>query len=411
MKNRFIILSFILLIIFPLNVVKATTLQDLYNELSNLEKSYNAAKSKANMTQAEINKVRASITKTENEIVAAQNEIVKATNEIKKSEEEILKKKDETNQMLRYLQITSTKGDSMLEYIFDASDYTDLIYRYSVVTQMSDANKKLMDELNRLISELETKKENLKVKQTELAQKKVELQNKSTMLQLQYEKENDSGLSIAEQIAAKRRNIKYYENLGCKRSSDITSCNGVAAVSGWVYPLSHFNQSSNYGWDENRYHYAVDLGVGEGSAVKAVGPGTVMYARASGYSASCTIDYSTWKRYSDYGVQRNYSNCTCGGNVIQILHTYNGRSYISLYMHLLSMNVSEGSKVSSGQVIGYSGGGPSEIKALHDHCTGGPHLHFTMSEGSGLVGKSSYEGNTFNPVRFFPAMKGIGSSL
>ena len=251
----------------------------------------------------------------------------------------------------------------------------------------------------------------MKVKKTELSNKRADLQKKSALLQVQYEKENDSGLSIAEQVSAKRRQIKYYENMGCKRSSDINTCDGVAAVSGWVYPLSHFYQSSNYGWDENRYHYAVDLGVGEGTAVKAVGPGTVQYARRSGVKDSCTIDYSVWNKYKSVGVQRYYSNCTCGGNVIQIKHTYNGQSYLSLYMHLRSMNVSEGARVSAGQVIGYSGGGPNEIIALHDHCTGGPHLHFAMSEGPYLIGYSSVKGNTFDPVRFFPAMRGIGSSM
>ena len=385
----------------PCSFVKATTLQDLYNDLANLESSYNAAKKKANMTQAEINKVRASITNIENEIAQAERDIVQAEKDIKASEEEIAKKKDETNRMLRYLQIANSKGTSMIEYIFEAEDYTDLIYRYSVVTQMSEANKKLMDELNKLIQELEAKKVNLKNKQVELAAKKKDLQAKSTMLQLQYQKENDSGLSIAEQIAAKRKNIKYYESIGCKRNSDITQCNGIPAVSGWTYPLNHFRQSSNYGWDENRYHYAVDLGTPEGSAVKAVGPGKVVFAGSVGYRASC---------YSSYTGQ-SYTNCHCGGYVVQILHSYQGQEYISLYMHLLTSNVGYGSRVSGGQTIGTSGGGTAEINKWHDHCTAGAHLHFTMSSGSDLVGSSGVKGNTFDPKRFFPAMWGIGAVL
>ena len=205
MKDKLLVV-FIILLFIPCNFVYATTLQDLYNELANLESSYNAAKNKANMTQAEINRVRASINTTEREIAQAESDIVQAEKDIKKSEDEIAKRKEETNQMLKYLQIANSKGSSMIEYIFEADDYTDLIYRYSVVTQMSEANKKLMDELKVLIQELEVKKVNLRKKQTELTAKKKDLQSKSTMLQLQYEKENDSGLSIAEQISAKRRN-------------------------------------------------------------------------------------------------------------------------------------------------------------------------------------------------------------
>ena len=157
MKNKVIIFVLLLLTFVPYSV-KATTLQDLYDDLSNLQSSYNAAKNRANMTQAEINKVRASINTIENEIVQAQNDIVQAEKDIKKSEDEIAKRKEETNLMLRYLQIANSKGSSMIEYIFEADNYTDLIYRYSVVTQLSEANKNLMDELKRLISELEVRK-------------------------------------------------------------------------------------------------------------------------------------------------------------------------------------------------------------------------------------------------------------
>ena len=140
------------------NGVKATTLRDLYNDLSALEKSYAAAQKKANMTQAEMNNVKASIASTEAEIRQAQQDIVQAESDIAKSEKDIAAKKEETNQMLLYLQLTSSKGNSMLDYVFEADDYTDFIYRYSVVTQMTDYNQGLVDELNNLIKSLNSKK-------------------------------------------------------------------------------------------------------------------------------------------------------------------------------------------------------------------------------------------------------------
>ena len=70
MKKKIIFIIFMIMMFVPFYNVEAKTLQDLYNELSSLESSYNAAKNKANMTQAEINKVRASITATEKEIFA-----------------------------------------------------------------------------------------------------------------------------------------------------------------------------------------------------------------------------------------------------------------------------------------------------------------------------------------------------
>ena len=80
-------------------------------------------------------------------------------------------------------------------------------------------------------------------------------------------------------------------------------------------------------------------------------------------------------------------------------------------MHLIDGYVKINQAVTGGQLIGTSGGGPKEIAKWGDRCTEGPHLHFAMSTGSSMIGSSSRKGSTFDPVRFFPAMKGIGSRL
>lgn len=369
--------------------VDALTLRQAYNELASLEKSYNAAQSRAQMSQAELKNIQASIASAEAEIKRAQQDIIAAENEIKKSEAEIEKKKEETNQMLLYLQIMNSHGDSMLEYVMDADNYTDFIYRYAVVTQMSDYNQGLMDELNKLIEQLNAKKVNLTQKQADLAKKKSDLQAKYLLVQVQYKNSQDEGISFADKIREQKKLINIYKARGCKMDQDVNSCNSVAAVDGWTYPLNSFWQSSSYA--ERRgsvYHYAVDLATPEQSPVKAVANGEVVSA----------------------SVGRN----GCGGMIVQIRHTYHGSYYLSLYMHLISTNVSVGTKVSGGQVIGSSGGGPIEVRKWGDHCTSGAHLHFAMATASSiydLIGYSSEHGSTFNPVRFFPAMKGQGASF
>lgn len=365
--------------------VKATTLQDLYNDMAALEKSYNAAKEKAAMTEAELNNVKAHIYSIESQIKTTQQEIAQAENDIVASEEEIEKKKEETNQMLLYLQLMNSSGDSMLEYVFEAENYTDFIYRYAVVTQMSEYNQGLMDELDILIQQLMAKKEELAVKQKDLATQKTDLQRQYAVIQVQYEDQQDEGLDIADQISEKKKLIKLYKDRGCSMNQDINTCGGAAAVAGWTYPLKSFYQTSNYGWDENRYHYAVDLGVPEGTNVYAVANGTVVSAKVGTNG--------------------------CGGMIVQIRHHYNGSNYISLYMHLITSYVKMGDVVTGGQVIGTSGGGPIEVAKWGDYCTGGAHLHFAMSAGANLIGYSSQQGSTFDPVRFFPSMKGIGSRL
>ena len=382
--------SLLVILIIPYRGVNATTLRDLYNDLSSLESSYNEAKEKANISAQELESVRASISTTEAEIEQAQEDIVKAEEDIVVSEQKIEDKKDETNQMLLTLQLSNTQGNSMLEYIFDASDYTDMIYRYSVVTQMSDYNLAIMDELNALIDELNTKKENLAREQEELAVKKEELQAQYLIVQTQYKDATDDSLDVATQISEMRQLINMYESMGCSMDQDVNTCNGIAAVDGWTYPLRSFYQSSNYGWDENRYHYAVDLAVSEGTNVYAVANGEVI---SSGVYWSSAV-----------------SGASCGGYVIQIKHNYNGSWYVSLYMHLLTGYVSVGDKVTGGQVIGTSGGGSQEVAKWNDICTAGAHLHFAMANGDTHIGSSSSKGSTIDPVRFFPAMQGIGST-
>jgi len=388
MKRLNIFLVIVISFFLSCSQVSATTLRDLYNDLSSLEKSYKEAQNKSNMTQAELSKVKASISSTEAEIKRAQQEIIQAEKDIQTSEAEIEKKKEETNQMLLYLQLMNSNGNSMLEYIFNAEDYTEFIYRYSVVTQMSDYNNTLMDELNALVSTLQTKKTELANKQQELGKKKTSLEAQYLIVQAQYKDEHDEGLSIADQISEKKKQINHYKSLGCTMDQDVNRCNKIAAVDGWTYPLKHFYQTSNYAevrWSNGKkvYHYAVDLGVAEGNNVYAVANGEVISSAAS----------------------------TCGGLVIQIKHNYNGSYYVSLYMHLIDGYVKIGDKVKGGQVIGTSGGGPREIAKWGDRCTGGPHLHFSMATGDRAIRYSSELGTTFNPVRFFPAMKGIGHSL
>lgn len=393
------VLIILLLIVVPVNKTYAKTLKDMDNELAALQKSYNEAKNKANLTQAELNKLKASISTTEAEIKTTMNDIAKAEQDIKDSEASIEEKKEQTNQLLLYLQL-SDDDSSYMEYLFEADDYTDFIYRYSIVTQLSDYNKKLMDELNALIAKLETDKKNLANKQTELEQKKSDLQSKYAIIQVQYKEEQDDGLDLQNQISEMKKLISSYEkSCGGNRNIDVSQC-GAPAVDGWYYPLNSFYQSSNYGWDENRYHYAVDLATSEGSEVKAVANGTVIASSLPNTLTSC---------YSKY-TGKYYTNCHCGGYVIQIKHTYDGSDYVSLYMHLLTGYVSVGDVVTAGQVIGLSGGGYSEVEKWHDHCTFGAHLHFTMSYGDGYIGPSGSPGSTFDPVRFFPAMRGIGSS-
>ena len=81
--------------------------------------------------------------------------------------------------------------------------------------------------------------------------------------------------------------------------------------------------------------------------------------------------------------------------MVFIYHTVNGVNYTSVYMHLLSINVSDKQVVDENTVIGRVGGGST---ASYDRCTSGAHLHFGLASGHVSVGFNAY---AFNPRNIF----------
>lgn len=106
------------------------------------------------------------------------------------------------------------------------------------------------------------------------------------------------------------------------------------------------------------WHEGIDIGVSEGTTVYAIANGMV----------------ATVVRYS------------CGGNMVVVHHNINGKTYTSVYAHLLSVAVTKGQTVDRNTIVGYSGGGSTQS---YDKCTLGAHLHLTVA--TGLYGIDYYD--------------------
>ena len=153
------LLFFIVMLLFVVpNFVEAKTLNDMYNELAKLQTEYNNNKNNKNLTQAQINQISTEINNINSTITKIRAEIKQAEADIKTSKEKIANKKVETDGLIQFLQI-SNGGNIYLEYLFDAENYTDFIYRYEVVKQLTNYNSDLIDEFEVLITYLQ-KKEN-----------------------------------------------------------------------------------------------------------------------------------------------------------------------------------------------------------------------------------------------------------
>ncbi len=385
MKKKVSILAIILLslYIFIPTKVSAKTLQDMYNELAKLQNQYDANKSKKELTQSQINELNNEINAISSSIEKTRKEIKQAEEDIVNCKEKIENKKVESDGLIKFLQV-SNGGNIYLEYLFDAENYTDFIYRYEVVKQLTNYNSELIDELESLILELQQKEKELAEKQVKLENDRKTLTEKVSTLTANLSNFMAEGVDIEEDIKDLRKQIKLYEDMGCSRNQDITTCNnsGLVNASGWKYPLARGCVTSEYtgwntrtDWSGGGGHHAIDL--------DCVNEGTNVYAAADGVIS----------RIAFFG--------SCGGNTVYISHVVNGKKYTSQYMHLLRVadGMYVGKVVTDNTIIGYVGGWSTSVShGGYDYCTTGTHLHFGIAEGHSAF---DFNSHSINPREIF----------
>ena len=400
-----------LILLTPFSNIYAQTLNEMYSELKKLESEQAKITNGKLLTETEIKKLKTEISEVEAKIEKTEENIKETELEIGNTEKEIETKKDETDQMLLYLQIKNARDNSMLEYIFQAKDYTDFIYRYYVVTQMSNYNNDLVKELNILVKKLNQEKEELAKKEKELASQKQEQSNKLSTLNANMKELTEEGTSIEDDIKSLKLDINKYEKMGCGKTENTEKCvlriaeekrkkeeaerrareeaarrsgnnsstpTTVVSSDGWHLPVSSAVVTSQFQVVRTdcyncggSSHRGIDLGVGEGTPVYAAASGSVAYVVTSGSSLSC------------------------GGIKVYLYHVVNGRLYTTTYMHLLRATVSYGQSVTPNTIIGYSGGRSTATRnGGYDACTTGAHLHFGVASGNSV---NKFNSNAFNP--------------
>lgn len=152
----------------------------------------------------------------------------------------------------------------------------------------------------------------------------------------------------------------------------------IADLSYWAWPSdTPYTITTYYGYRWGSMHAAIDIsGPGYGSSVYAANNGTVIKA-----VGGCIP-----------------GNASCNGrrgNYLVINH--NNNNYYSMYMHLSTINVTEGQTVSRGQKIATMGNS-GEVYPVPTTSSpySGTHLHFEVSIGNPLSG-----GKRFDPLSLY----------
>lgn len=357
--------------------VQAKTLRQLKEELAAKEQELINGQNEKRYTEEQMKQKRADIDKINNEKLEIGKEIQDLTLEIENLNNEIELKKEEIKKIMNYYQLSN--GEYVyLEYIFEATDYTDFIYRMAISEQLSNYNDKLINEYNAKIIENENKQEELRKKRVELNEVQANLQKELESLGSQLGEILEESSTVEEDIAAMKKLIDTYENsYNCKLDDDLNECSQgkLPPDVKFIRPLDSGTITANYGWYDPwgypQWHNGLDIGAWHGSNVYAMANGRVAYII---YRASC------------------------GGNMVYIHHNINGDRYTTGYYHLGNVYVNVGDIVTVDTVIGTVGG--TSYYEWWDSCSTGAHLHIQYAYGNipSQIGYSSaFSANSFDP--------------
>lgn len=358
--NKILLIIIMLLVFMPkVNASSANTIAELRKEIEALKAKKQAQGNKKAQTQSEINTTTNKLNNTKNEITEGRNQIETARLEIKKLDKEIEDGTENIKSLMNSYQINGA-DNAYMDYIFKAESYADFVYRYTVIKQVIDYNKELIDGWNEKIIQNEQLQVDLANKEVELNKKVSEYETNIDKLGDKLTAYSDIVMDIQDEIDSTQELLNYYKELGCGENQNIYECISVKGDTMFRKPLVKGTITSYYGYRINpltgkgtKFHSGTDIGGNK--------EGTNVYATANGT------------------VGKIIRKARCGGNQVYVWHTIGGKKYTSLYMHLLNINVSIGDKVNSNTVVGTVGGGKGTW--AWETCSTGAHLHFSVATG------------------------------
>lgn len=388
MKNKIIsILSVVItisLIALPIDI-EAKTITDFENEVAKYTAELQAKKDKVAKNDQEVAQIKQKIREIEAQIKKAEEEIKTLEKQIEESNQKIKEKEEESKKLMKYFQVVSNENE-YLEYIFGATSIKDMVYRVSVVEQLTDYNEQVMNELEQLINENNAKKEQLNTKNKELKTLQNNLEDQKERINADTEAIKAGMPTVEQQIKEAKAQVAQFKKMGCGKNEDINACSyryyqsqssssggigSIPSTNGFYRPMENGYVTQAY---KGKSHMGIDLGSNDKSIM--------IYPIASGQVTATYTDPD-------------------GALVVKIRHNYNGRFIYSTYAHQRNFKVSSGQYVSHTTGIGNMGSTGNST---------GPHLHLEItscdwkSAGGGCTW-AQYKNSTYNPTQFvsFPS--------
>ena len=397
MKKTSSILLLLLLTVFlvPINT-EAKTLKELEDEVNKFTSELESKNNQIAANDAEVAEIEKNIANIQSQITSIKKETDVLEQEIAESNQEIAEKSEQSKSLFQYLQVSEGEN-AYLEYIFGATDITDMVYRMAIVEQLTEYNDKIMKELSDLVEENETRKKELSAKNDELEKLTDELEAEQEKINADTAAIRETMPSVEEQLKSARENLAYYKNLGCGLNEDIYACQfrieqaNNSSSGGYVPSAAGFYRPMDSGYVTQNWMNAGHLGIDLSNSDKTI----EVHPVATG---------TVFKIYYD---NCSSSNCSYGCNgrakVVKIRHNVNDRYIYSTYAHLSSFgNIKEGQVVTPDTVIGRMG---------NTGCSTGAHLHLELTtcdwNAGGGCTWATYQKSTINPRQYIGFPSGL----
>lgn len=387
-----ILIALLAVFLIPINT-EAKTLSDLRKEVEEANADLENKNNQIAANNAEVAEIKKKIADIESQISEIESETGVLEQEIEESNNEIAEKSEQSKSLFQYLQVSEGEN-AYLEYIFGATDVTDMVYRMAIVEQLTEYNDKIMNELSQLVEENEQRKEELATKNKELEKLTDDLEAEQAKINAETAQIKDAMPSVEQQKKEDQKQIEYYESIGCGENENLNSC-------------------------QIRHDRVV---ASSGGSSSGGGAGNVMPPSASGFYRPMVSGYVTqnWMNAGHLGIDLSNTNKTIeiypiatgvvfakyyddyGALVLKIRHYVNGSYIYSTYAHLSAWYVNVGDIVTPDTVIGRMGNTGYSF---------GAHLHLELTtcdwHAGGGCTWSTYQRSTINPRQYIGFPSGL----
>ena len=232
-KFRIVIIVLLFSFMFPC-FVSAETIADYRAKIKAIEAEKAESQSKSADVQKRIDDATNRINEITREIAQARKDQESTQKDIKKLNNKISDKEEEIKDLVAFYQI-SDNDNFYLKFIFGADSFEDFIYRFSVAEQLTEANDKLVGEMNDLVAENKKKVEELKNQEKKLNNLNAEVTKEVEKLGDKKRSLDDETLDADDEIKALNEQIAFFKKEGCSENQDVTTCSlNAPSASGFV---------------------------------------------------------------------------------------------------------------------------------------------------------------------------------